>query len=465
MGKYQVKVVNCYKLNIRVGAGTRYTIRAVVLKNQTYTSSKQSGNWYYIDEKKGWADKQYLKVVKDLTPKPVKTTPPKSPAKNPAPVANYGSIKEQIAGPAYAPPNNFIKLVDNNRNSKAVADTIPLKDIAPTPMSYVKDESDGVLITDYTIDVGFIKDNYAAVKENLNIIGDRGYRNIRSAMFDRFNRFKIAFPDYHLTNTHSHVFFTRPDLNVLVTDASALNWQTENDPFFYYMWNNNPKLVKSLTQTLTWRHDFHPFLSNSAASFEVSDEVIKTREYGQTYTGYKVQYGKSNVESNSSGTFSVTYQDDREATIYKTHKMWTEYISRVHRGALRPREYYFAKKVLDYTSSVYYFVCGPDGETILFWTKYFGAFPINTPASAMSWAKGSSMRMPQFSINYAYAFKEDFNPLAIAEFNENSEEDFVYKKTYDHTLAGSTRSISGAPFIESSKNADGQYIYKLRYRL
>ncbi|WP_171567733.1 hypothetical protein, partial [Brevibacillus sp. MCWH] len=159
------------------------------------------------------------------------------------------------------------------------------------------------------------------------------------------------------------------------------------------------ELILSLTDHFSNSHDFHPYLSNTANSFELSDEFIKTVEHGETLTGYKVQYGKNNIESNSSGSFSISYIDDAEFNIYKTHKAWIEYISRVYRGEVTPKRDYIQKKILDYTVSVYYFICGPDGETILFWSKYFGVFPTNTPSSASSWSKGSSVKLPEFTIN------------------------------------------------------------------
>lgn len=247
-------------------------------------------------------------------------------------------------------------------------------------------------------------------------------------------------------------------------EGTKLHSQLENDPLYSFLWNNNPMLLQALTEKFTESHDFHPYLSNAARSFDVSDEFIKTTEHGETFTGYKMLYGRHNIESNTAGQFTIQYQDDKNYTLYKTHKAWTEYISRVYRGALRPAKVYIKNRILDYASSVYYFVTGPDGETLLFWSKYFGVFPLNTPASAASWTKGSGTSVPEFGINYAYAFKEDFSPVTLAEFNKNSSGDFVFRKTYDPITNGQSRTLSGAPFIESSKDSKGTSVYKLKFR-
>jgi hypothetical protein len=221
--------------------------------------------------------------------------------------------------------------------------------------------------------------------------------------------------------------------------------------------------MSSLTEDFSSSHDLNPFLSNLAGSFEISDEYIKTIEHGETLTGYKVQYGRHNIESKTAGTFNINYVDDKNLSVYKLHKAWVEYISRVYRGALSPRHKYIQKKILDYATSVYYFVCGPDGSTILFWSKYYGVFPTNIPSSANSWSKGSMIKVPDYSISYSYSNKEDFNPAILVEFNQNSRGEFNYKKEFIPELGQAGTSFSGNPFIESGF-ANGQSTFKLRFR-
>jgi len=120
---------------------------------------------------------------------------------------------------------------------------------------------------------------------------------------------------------------------------------------------------------------------------------------------------------------------------------------------------------LDYASSVYYILCGPDGETILFWSKYFGVFPTNAPSSITSWSKGTQMKIPEYSTTFAYAFKEDFSPLTLAEFNMNNTGAYLYRKTYEPSLIGTGKTFTGAPFIDTSINSGSNaYEFKLKFR-
>lgn len=330
--------------------------------------------------------------------------------------------------------------------------------------------SDGVNIYDYTIDTSFIHDAFNSVKQNLNLLSDKdnGYKTINLNLFSKFNRFKVPFPDYHLTKSFSYVFFTRPDLNLVENKGGGnfgLNDQASKDPVYYYLYKNNPQLILSLTHDFSSDHDFHPFLSNCAQSFELSDEYIKTIEHGETFTGYKIQYGRNNIESRTAGTFSVSFIDDQEFSVYKTHKAWIDYISKVYRGELVTKNDYLRRRILDYATSVYYIICAADGETVLFWSKYYGVFPTQAPSSTQSWSRGNMVKMPEYNITYAYAVKEDFNPITLAEFNMNSGGNYEYRKTYEPALLSTGLTMTGAPFIETTKqNGTSSYIFKLRFR-
>lgn len=459
MGKYSVKVVNCSLLNVRAGVGTSHKIVSVVKVGDTFTSSKQSDGWYYIDEKKGWSSGKYIKVLKDLNPPPTPASQKQQSQKTSSSksTVDYSKVSEQLGSSSSS--SNISEVEGKRYVGKSNSDVDKLGALNTNPANFSQS---------YELKYDHLEDNMDVIRRNMNMVGEFGYRDVIRSHFRKFNRFKVPFVDGQLTKTFSHVFFTRPSLNLLDSSGKNLNSQFANDPLYFFLFNNNKELILSLTDHFSKSHDFHPYLSNTANSFELSDEFIKTVEHGETLTGYKVQYGKNNIESNSSGSFSISYIDDAEFNIYKTHKAWIEYISRVYRGEVTPKRDYIQKKILDYTVSVYYFICGPDGETILFWSKYFGVFPTNTPSSASSWSKGSSVKLPEFTINYAYAMKEDFSPLSLIEFNKNSDKfgHYKYRKTYEEELLTTGKTFSNAPFVELAKDKrTGEYVYKLRFRV
>lgn len=315
--------------------------------------------------------------------------------------------------------------------------------------------------------------DYDIVRKNLNITtGASNLQTMRNFNIAWFNRFKTPIPDMMLSKTFSHVFFTRPDLNLAKNNGSGI-WemtvQAHNDPLYYYLWKNNPDLIRLLTLDFSEKHNFNPYLSNMCVSFELQDEFIKSDEFMASYTGHKIKYGKSNIESKTAGTISLTFQDDDDFRTYKIFKAWVDYISKVYRGEIFVKEKYRRYRKLDYPCSIYYFLCGADGETILFWSKYTGCFPTTIPSAVSSWSKGNMLKLPEYNVTFEYAWKSDFDPLSLVEFNVNSEcldqnGVYAYLRTYEENLCTTGKTFARAPFVETKTNSVGQYVFKLRFR-
>ena len=412
--------------------------------------------WYKLEDNSGWGcgwnpndgNGVYLELVNDLESQGV----------TPSPIAPNITISPGVAA------NNSVST--SQFSSQLSSDSTDISTIEALSNIPTSDESDDVQIHSYLTDYSFVEDNLKKIRKNINFL-TYSYKELSNDLFHKFNRFKIAFPDYHLSKTFAHVFFTRPDLNIVDYQGNgnySLNKQVQNEPVYYYLFKNNPDILTALTSSFSSEHDFHPFLSNTVQSFELSDEYIKTMEHGETFTGYKVQYGKSNIESKSAGSISLTFTDDVNFTIYKSIKAWVDYISKVYRGELSSKDEYIREKILDYACSVYYILCGPDGSDILFWSKYFGLFPTNIPSSSSSWSKGNLVKLPEYNINFVYAFKEDFSPLSLAEFNMNSRGNLLYKKIYEKSNLGTGKTFSRHPFIDTNITKQGDYIFKLRFR-
>lgn len=284
-----------------------------------------------------------------------------------------------------------------------------------------------------------------------------------------YNRFKLPNPNDALHKTYSHVFFVRPDCNILKRTGSGsfkLIDGLEDDPNFYYAFNKSPELLRQLVNDAGYDHDFMMYLSNKAKSFQLSDESIGFDTYGRALTGHKIAYGKTNVESKTAGDFNITYNDDRDLHVFHIHKLWADYISNVFQGAFNPKETYMINKILDYVANVYYIMTAEDGETVIFWSKYYGVFPVTIPSSQYSWSSGNTLSNPEFDVHYQYSFKEDYNPLSIVEFNMNSgSKDLKYIPTISKDNYTTNTTWVGAPFIETFRNTSvAPYTFKLRFR-
>lgn len=307
----------------------------------------------------------------------------------------------------------------------------------------------------------------------------------------RYNRFKLPTPDSVLQKSFAHVFFVRPRCNIKMSasqnkmdEISKDNSPYANNPNFMYAASNSPQIIQELSYDCTNQSsDFSFILSNAAVSFSLNDEYINTDTYGTGYTGYKVSYGKHGVESRTAGEFNVTFQDDRNMDVYHLIKLWAAYIDGCYTGTFRPKSSTIINHELDYTGAVYYILTAEDGETILFWSKYYGVYPSTIPSNQYSWSAGTLLSHISLDVKFNYSWKEDYDIAAIAEFNYNSRLENAIKSqggentvdmvpTYNEALGTAGRTWVGPPFIETiyenggepGSYGNGNMKFKLRFR-
>lgn len=427
----------------------------------TFTVNGKKGDWYKLAKQPGWVHSGYTTLVANLDP----STGPVD-VKQPEPTAELNSTPPPIN---YVPTNEVpydAKL--SKRTSVITNASLGNSDVQEIDRYISQLVGDGSLNKSYYNNYDFVRNSLNTIHKNHNLLNNVDQINkIRNDMFNKFNRYKAVYPDIELTKSFGYVFFVRPNINVFQEGGpEGLVPEVYNDPSFRYLNKNNKLILASLCKRLSSTHDFHPLLSNHAMSFEIQDEFIKSEEVGETFTGYSFKYAKNDIESKTAGSFTIQFSDDYNLNVYKTIKTWISYASNVYRGEFKPRKSdTVSDKILDYAGAVYYFLCGPDGETIIFWSKYFGIFPTTAPSSTFSWSKGNFLKLPEFSVSFDYTSKEDFNPLTIYEFNNNSKSGFIYKRMHEMELMASGISMAGAPFIETVyEKGTGEYSFKLKFR-
>lgn len=299
-----------------------------------------------------------------------------------------------------------------------------------------------------------------------------GHNNIaRAVKYYMYNRFKT--PDINLAHNKSvtHVFFTRPDLNILTPgDWPTANEQTMNHSETALLWRKNPELFKLLTDCTRCgdNNNFNMLLSNQVTSFDIKDEEISSVKAGMSWNDYEMVYGDA-YTGRAAGEFTCNFMETSDYSIINLIKLWITYIDNVARGAWSPsyqlkkdrsginRSHVFTK-TLDYASSVYVFKCGPDGEDILYWSKYYGVFPMNTGANALNWDNDSPIgTTPKLNIRFAYSFKKDLSPISLIEFNKIARIDLdstTSENSFNVNFGHSSRPYVGAPFIQMNLNND-----------
>lgn len=325
---------------------------------------------------------------------------------------------------------------------------------------------------DYTINIqNDIISAIQAEKENLNIPSAYSRLELNKLFHTKFNKFRTQYPDYFLNNTVAYVVMTRPDLNLFSDDNETPHEQIMNDPQMYYIMKADIETAKTLTKAYSAEHHFNPLLSNTLTSLDISDESIDTLETGETFTGFKTQYAKSNIRSMTAGTINLRFPETYNMSITHAHQIWCNYESSVYRGTMKPKDSYIWNKEIDYACNIYYFLLDVEDMIIRYWCKYTGCFPLNVNKSVFSYDVGSSVMHPELSVTYAYFTREDMSALTLNEFNNNSGGNttgFSYRANYNYNLGVSGNTWSGAPFVELIERNTGMgnksFLYALRFR-
>lgn len=331
-------------------------------------------------------------------------------------------------------------------------------------------------VYDYTANTNFLKSSIQTVKENLNVPSAYSRDQLNILMNSSFNRYNITYPDYMLNGLSGVVFFTRPDL-YLVDDGigdkkkkntnSVFLEQVLNDPQLFYISRTNEFVLKQLTLEYSTSHQFIPLLCNTCKSLDVSDESVETLDIGETFSGYKMQYARHSIRSLVSGTFNCKFQESYDLAVTHMMQAWCSYESAVYLGTMLPKTEYIGKRILDYACSAYLFIVDRT-NTIKYFTKYYGVFPINVNKSVYSYDDGSPIHFPEQNITFAYFHREDLSPRIIMDFNKHSNLPFNYKLDHEMDLGHAGRTWSGPPFVEvhhiSNGTPSGTDQFILRYR-
>ena len=270
-----------------------------------------------------------------------------------------------------------------------------------------------------------------------------GFASSNADLHKSFNKYRVSEGLDYFSSNVTYIFFTKPQMNLL--HAANIN-----SDFIRSLKESSPEstshlVLEQLDGISSTRGCFNMLLSNTAESFDLKDNILKTREVGETRMGSKIILGDNSMESYNHDSFTVEYTELSDLSITKLHKAWVDYIHMVKHNQAAPYMakstdgasalneanggYYYSynknavksptdfvqEKVIDYACSVYYFRTAEDGCTLKYWAKYTGVFPLNVPFSAMSFSLGEN-KLKQISVNYTYSFKEDMNTSILLEF-------------------------------------------------
>jgi hypothetical protein len=167
------------------------------------------------------------------------------------------------------------------------------------------------------------------------------------------------------------------------------------------------------------RNNFLPIFTNKIKGFTTTDVVMEQQEAFASKQGFRMPLPTNKIQSEAANTLSIPLFETQNLDIMKTLNIWVNYISNITDGTFHANPFMIKNGVIDYMSSIYYFVLEPDGRTLKYWAKYTGCWPNTIPYSQLSFSRGQST-MVEIDANFVYTSKEDMNVAILEDFNRIS---------------------------------------------
>ena len=184
---------------------------------------------------------------------------------------------------------------------------------------------------------------------------------------------------------------------------------------------------------------------------------IQFQNVGVAYDTFMTNLQKSKytnpikLSGESAVTFTMTFQEDDNASVTKILKLWTEYINAVTTGKAKaiPTMENLIRNIIDYKSSVYVFLTKPNFREITFFAKYTGVFPTNIPISMLTFNKEeqTNLKLDVEFIADAFTYLDE---KIIAEFN------MVIRNSTSRIIKEEVNGKASFRFETSIKNKEGE---------
>jgi hypothetical protein len=157
-------------------------------------------------------------------------------------------------------------------------------------------------------------------------------------------------------------------------------------------------------------------LSNLARSSSIDDVTMSTISAAETFRGYVQKLPSETNESKGGGDIEITYLELQYPVVTLFHKLWFDYAYNVRFGFYERPQGEDWRKIIDYASAIYYFLTGPDGKSITYWSRFIGVIPTSIPYSSFGGGIGEN-NIVEVRCAYTYSFKQSMDYDIINDFN------------------------------------------------
>lgn len=338
-----------------------------------------------------------------------------------------------------------------------------------------------------------------------NVLAANGlFANEDIQLYQKFNRYGYSNP-FNETDNREYLFFTKPDLNIFKTDGTSstrqynaleLNNALKNIPIFTdAVQRYKPSLTQLQSSVNSLGNISSPFmtiLTNTVTSrLDLPNISADVSESSSNMYTTAIQYRSHSLKSDNGYDFTLSFTDTKYLDVYMMVKLYDEYIRLQKAGTVSPRKTYIVNSILSEQFSIYKFIVGVDGETILYFAKLTGVFFTDVPRGEFGDPGKDGFK---YSISFHAQFVEDSNPAILSDFNLLTRRIGTIKATNGNMIKGVSfsegeetsspvytpgigvnNSWVNSPYIvrinngdvraaKAARNNHGNYLYLLKWR-
>ena len=252
--------------------------------------------------------------------------------------------------------------------------------------------------------------------------------------YSRINRYGWINPFDHDRVLREFLFFTKPDLNLFdtaVVSPSGLVDGCYENTFLSEVASRMPNVLTQLTSSVPDPDGrYNPFmylLSNAVSSkLDLPSISAESQESTQNIMGTSIQYRSHSLKSDCGFDFTLQFTDTPRLEVYTLAKCYDEYMRLLKQGYCAPKYEYIIGRIIPEQFSIYKFLIGSDGETIIHYSKLTGVYFTDVPRSDIA-DPGDEIK---FSLSFHAQFVEDMNPHILTEFDKLTNSYNAYSTSY-----------------------------------
>lgn len=315
--------------------------------------------------------------------------------------------------------------------------------------------------------------------------------------YDDYNSFYIFprnDPYKMLGTTREYMFITKPDLHIYgsrasssgtpdynqnqLTNTDQLNPELNQVPLFIDLYNRGYRSVLTSLQssaTLNGAEFNSPFvnlLSNyKTSNIDLSDISVDEEETAANIYSTKIFYRKPSDTADENNDFSIEFKDNKYLSCYLWFKAYDLYEQQKYHGLVTPTNIdYIKTKILSDQMTVFKFIVGEDGETLIYWACLWGCFPKSVPRATFSdMPTDGSLK---FTVNWKATFQQDMDPMILIHFNKLTKNALASNRStydtidlYDVNIGAITGKKALMPHIVKTLNRQttDEYDFKPKY--